>query len=691
MATFRDRFAETITEEDIERTRRDRLAHLAQERARMEMANRLGIDAEYLGTLQDQANNQIQSQMPNQSELTIDPIELTIPRQQQPRYQSGFDGQMIRQGTVVPPQTNTTGLSLLGENATSLANDIVNRRRNRISNQPQASMPTSSANNPVMTGILQALSGNTGMVTGSPSGYLPEMIRAQSQQPQIDREAGVDYRSGSPDGYISAMENASMNPTRFSGLLGQPGVEQRQISGARRDVVDMSNPIPIDPVRPDVQYIEENQNIDQYALGQEESKLGLKPGGGTGLKSDLIDYAKDGSGAVLYNGQNTGLTADELNEAQQRLSGNYGSQDHYQKTFGNKEFLLAVALGLNSLSTFPNQQWGKFLEGQMQSIQKRKGAIDGANWLLSKGRRDLAEAVATGALDFDKAYAEFTKKPEETFRELTAEEYKAMGHDPLTSGRIQVSETTGKLSGFGSKAPVTNINVGDKVSDEMGKLLVEGDVEVYRNAPKAARRVSDLNNTADAIIRGAVSEGKEGFETGPFAEFRKSVDSFLVGFGNRDEKVVNRLNDAQLIDATLGADVFGAIGELGIGARGLDTPNEREFLRQVLTGTTQTTPAALLYMTYLRQKIQKGIIDTYNEYLDSGVYGKYKESRNMQKVQSPPTIFVDEKGKPKEFNSFKEMQEWLADQKAQYSESTTTQGVGTVTKDGIEYEIEEVQ
>ena len=688
MATFRDSFAETITEEDLRRNRRDRLAHLAQERARMEMANRLGIDAEYLGTLRDQADNQIQNQMPN--ELTIDPIELTIPSQPQPRYQSGFDGQMIRQGTVVPPQPNTTGLSLLGENATSLANDIVNRRRNRISNQSQASMPTSSANNPVMTGILQALSQPQSVqnVTGSPAGYSPEMIRAQSQQPRIDREAGVDYRSGSPAGYMSAMENESMNPTRFSGLLGQPGVEQRQISGAPRDVVDRSNPIPIDPVMAPVQYIEENQNIDQYGLGEEESRLGLKPGGGVGLKSDLIDYAKDGSGDVLYNGQNTGVKADELNEAQQRLSGNYGSQDHYQKTFGNQEFLLALAIGLNSLSTFPNQQWGQFLQGQMQSIQKRKGAIDGANWLLSKGRRDLAEAVATGTLDFDKAYAEFTKKPEETFRELTAEEYKAIGHDPITGGRIQVSETTGLRRGGSytkSTAPTVNLNVGEKGFEQMGKEFAKGDVELVGNARKAVGRISSLNNTSEAIIRGAASEGKEGFETGPFAEFRKGVDAFLVGFGNRDKQRVSRLSDAELINATLGADVFGAIGELGIGARGLDTPAEREFLRQVLTGTIETTPAALLYMSYLRQKIQRGTIDTYNEYLDSGVYGPYAEQRNMQKIQSPETIFG------REFNNYKEMQDWLEEQKAQYSESTTTQGAGTVTKDGIEYEIEEVQ
>lgn len=656
MATAYDLGYGAISPEQEEKNRRDRLAQLAQERARMEMANRLGIDAEYLGTLQDQANNQIQNQMPNQSELTIDPIELTIPRQPQQRYQSGFDGQMIRQGTVVPPEPNTTGISLLGETAASLANDIIAKKKSRLSQskptQEQATMPVSSAPNQVQNGLL-------------------------SRQAQVSpREAGVDYRSGSPDGYMPAMERAGMSPTRFSGLLGQPGVEQRQISGARRDVVDMSNPISIDPVRPDVQYIGGDQQADAtqqdsiYSLGTGESGLGLK-----GPRTDPFAISP----------QNITSTAKQL-EAQ------FGNEKN--KGFDWGRMALALSLGFNSLRSFPDQALAQFVGGTLASRAKTEAdqakAMRMAQWFAGNDRMDLAQAVAQG-MDVNEALKIYNKEPKETFRELTLEEYKAMGHDPLTSGRIQVSETTGKRSGYGSKPPVTNINVGDKVSDEMGKLLVEGDVEIYRNAPKAARRVSDLNNTADAIIRGAVSEGKEGFEAGPFAEFRKGVDSFLVGFGNRDPKRVNRLGDAELIDATLGADVFGAIGELGIGARGLDTAAEREFLRKVLTGTIETTPAALLYMTYLRQKIQKGIVDTYNEYLDSGVYGKYQESRNMQKVQSPPTIFVDEKGKPKEFNSFKEMQEWLADQKAQYSESTTTQGVGTVTKDGIEYEVEEVQ
>ena len=624
-----------MTEEE----RRIRLAQLAEERRRIEAQrqarmNMLELGSDYYNeqfdaslppmltgvNLAEQQNNGVQIDengnpiLPTQSSL-IKPNQMPpeFPMQRPPLPDVSFLRPQLPNVNTPDVQDINPEQNNLAENATQFANNVINRRNNRISGSPN---------------ILDTVR--------SIQSYQNQDRLPVNQVAQNGPTVGsIDPRS--PNQYMSAMEAAG---------------------GGQGQITD---------------------------------QMGLQPGGGLGLQSESIDYAKDGSGSVLYNGENTGVTAEQLNEAQQRLSGNYGSQDHYQKTFGNQEILLALAIGLNSLSTFPNQQWGQFLQGQMESIQKRKGAIDGANWLLSKGRRDLAEAVATGVLDFDKAYAEFTKKPEETFRELTAEEYKAMGYDPLTSGPIQVSETTGKRSGYGSRPPVTNINVGDKVSDEMGKLLVEGDVEIYRNAPKAARRVSDLNNTADAIIRGAVSEGKEGFETGPFAEFRKGVDSFLVGFGNRDEKVVNRLTDAQLIDATLGADVFGAIGELGIGARGLDTPAEREFLRQVLTGTTQTTPAALLYMTYLRQKIQKGIIDTYNEYLDSGVYGKYKESRNMQKIESPPTIFVDEKGKPKEFNSFKEMQKWLADKKAQYSESTTTQGAGTVTKDGIEYEIEEVQ
>jgi len=631
-----------MTEEE----RRIRLAQLAEERRRIDAQrqarmNMLGLGSDYYNeqfdaslppmltgvNLAEQQNNGVQIDengnpiLPPQSSL-IKPNQMPpeFPMQRPPLPDVSFLRPQLPNVNTPDVQDISPEQNNLAENATQFANNVINRRNNRISGSPN---------------ILDTVR--------SIQSYQNQNRLPVNQVAQNGPTVGsIDPRS--PNQYMSAMEAAG---------------------GGQGQITD---------------------------------QMGLKPGGGVGLKSDLIDYAKDGSGDVLYNGQNTGVKADELNEAQQRLSGNYGSQDHYQKTFGNQEFLLALAIGLNSLSTFPNQQWGQFLQGQMQSIQKRKGAIDGANWLLSKGRRDLAEAVATGTLDFDKAYAEFTKKPEETFREFTAEEYKAIGHDPLTGGRIQVSETTNKIIGgpyTKSTAPTVNLNVGDKSIgkgyEEMAKEFAPGDVKLIDDAEKAIGRISSLNNTADAIVRGSVSGGKEGFETGPFAEFRKGVDAFLVGFGNRDKARVNRLTDAELINATLGADVFGAIGELGIGARGLDTPNEREFLRQVLTGTIETTPAALLYMTYIRQKIQRSVIDRYNNRLNAGVYGPFEEQRSLKNIEQPSSIFVDDEGKLKEFNSYKEMQDWLENKKTQYSESTTTQGAGTVTKDGVEYEIEEVQ
>jgi len=652
--------------------RRIRLAQLAEERKRIEAQrqarmNMLGLGRDYYDeqfdaslppmltgvNLAEKQNNGVQIDEsgnpvlpPQFSSIPPDQRAPQFPSQRPSGSNISLLSPQIPNFNVPDVQTINPQPPTLADNATQFANNVINRRNNRISNQ----------------GI------------------------------DVSQGAGINFPNQSQS------NNQQQSAPSFPNILDAVQSYQNQQNQVPVNRVAENGPIAgsIDPRSPN-QYMSAMEAAGR-GQGQITDQMGLKPGGGIGLQSDLIDYAKDGSGDVLYNGQNTGIKADELNAAQQRLSGDYGSQDHYQKTFGNQEFLLALAIGLNSLSTFPNQQWGQYLQGQMEGIQKRKNAIDGANWLLSKGRKDLAEAVATGALDFDKAYAEFVKKPEETFRELTAAEYKEIGHDPLTGGRIQVSDTTNKrLGGPYSKstAPTVNVSVGEKGIgkgyEEMGKEFAPGDVKLIDDAEKAVGRISSLNNTADAIVRGAVSGGKEGFETGPFAEFRKGVDAFLVGFGSRDKARVSRLSDAELINATLGADVFGAIGELGIGARGLDTPAEREFLRQVLTGTIETTPAALLYMTYIRQKIQRRVIDTYNKRLESNVYGPFKEQRGLQNIEQPSSIFVDEKGKLKEFNSYTEMQDWLENKKAQYSESKTTQGVGTVTKDGVEYEIEEIQ
>ena len=405
---------------------------------------------------------------------------------------------------------------------------------------------------------------------------------------------------------------------------------------------------------------------------------------------------------IKFKDTDTQVSAKQLINNQEKLSKNYGSPKHYENTFGNGEFMLALAMGFNNLRTFPNAQWGQFLQGQMQDISAQKKATNNANWFVSKGREDLAEAVFNG-LPMNEALAEYNKKPDETFRELTAEEYKTMNHDPLLSGRIQISETTGKKSGFASKPPVTNLNVntGDPASSfgkEIGKLGATEFVDLQKNAMKAPREISSMTAITEALIDPVI------FETGPGAEMgvtilkikefdRRSAGSFFDADGTfrPTTKDGKKITEAALINAALGSSVFGAIGEFGIGARGLDTVAEREFLQKVLAGTIDMTPATLLYMTYLKQKVLKARMEDYNAKFDNPQIASDAAKAGFVRVIIPDMPLPD-------FKSLSDADKYLEEQRKAKKFYKVRRNVdaeddsGTfINDDGIEYDIEVVQ
>lgn len=99
------------------------------------------------------------------------------------------------------------------------------------------------------------------------------------------------------------------------------------------------------------------------------------------------------------------------------------------------------------------------------------------------------------------------------------------------------------------------------------------------------------------------------------AEFLKNIDRVRAAFSGRN---IQSISDTELLNSLLGADVFPQIGALGIGARGLDTPAEREFLREVMTGTITMNKDTLIRLTELRKKYEKKSLDTYNQAVESG-------------------------------------------------------------------------
>jgi len=119
-------------------------------------------------------------------------------------------------------------------------------------------------------------------------------------------------------------------------------------------------------------------------------------------------------------------------------------------------------------------------------------------------------------------------------------------------------------------------------------------------------------------------------------------DRLLSLAGNVE--AARRASDTDLLNSMLGTEVFGAISSLGIGARGLDTPAEREFLREVLTGTTTMEPETIEKMARLRARYAAKAVARYNEAVERGQFTYIEDAINQpkgsrySKIETPELI-----------------------------------------------------
>lgn len=174
------------------------------------------------------------------------------------------------------------------------------------------------------------------------------------------------------------------------------------------------------------------------------------------------------------------------------------------------------------------------------------------------------------------------------------------------------------------RAPSTTVSYGSK--NPYGKVILEKEAE-YTNKllndqlPLAQKNVNDLYRTFELIEQGDPDTGI--FE--PFRTGLRRVQLDLGITGSEEERLAKAktLTDTQLLNAVLGQEVFKAISALGIGARGIDTPNEREFLREVLAGKVTLEKDTLKRMIETRLAKEKEVIDKYNTDLKRGRFKRY--------------------------------------------------------------------
>lgn len=179
----------------------------------------------------------------------------------------------------------------------------------------------------------------------------------------------------------------------------------------------------------------------------------------------------------------------------------------------------------------------------------------------------------------------------------------------------------------------TSVKVGDKGQDEQlktfGKLLGESQFNLMtRGVPQAKSKIAVIDQTIDILEQGKAVTGFASDLRNDVLRIKSTV------FG--DKKAAEKASASQLLNAFLGSEVFSLIGELGIGARGLDTPAEREFLREVFTGTRALEPEALLRLAKMRRRAQELVIQKYNNAIQQGQYKRYEKRFNL--VLTPEQI-----------------------------------------------------
>ena len=299
-----------------------------------------------------------------------------------------------------------------------------------------------------------------------------------------------------------------------------------------------------------------------------------------------------------------------------------------------------LSIGLGGLGAI---QGGQTAASNLANIAKTRQD-------LVKGGLDITEAgLGIQTKDFDLAMKKrnraklletiYNMPPEQqALAESNPEAFTKMLIDQYKPTNSMVEYNLAKSEGYkGSytdyvkeveKYRATSFNMGGEGAYEkrLGEQLAEQDIEFVKTSKQLPFSVQKMDDTL-GLIRNPKTR------TGKLSGLVTNIDAIKQNFLNVDDSVKEGVGNTQLLDALLGSEVFPMIKALGIGARGLDTPAEREFLRQVMTGTIELNRDTLTKMTMIRRRQFQSIADEYNRQLKSGELSSYMKQKNLKPLE----------------------------------------------------------
>jgi hypothetical protein len=253
-----------------------------------------------------------------------------------------------------------------------------------------------------------------------------------------------------------------------------------------------------------------------------------------------------------------------------------------------------LALGFNAMRLNPDAGMARSLTSQIERIQDTR--------MLNAAGNRTADALE--AMGETKAAALIRSNPA-----MAKEVYAA------------VIAQRGKVSPYAKKGM---------------ELRVENDINLVQTAEMAQQGLLKLDETLDLLEQGQAATG---LTSQLVLQFNRLKTALLPEGSKAAEVSQEVVSDTQLLESLLGSDVFPQIKALGIGARGLDTPAERQFLLKVMTGEASMDKDTLIRMTMLRRKYLEQTITSYNDKLASG--GLDQANRDVYEGRLTPIQYIN--------------------------------------------------
>lgn len=303
--------------------------------------------------------------------------------------------------------------------------------------------------------------------------------------------------------------------------------------------------------------------------------------------------------------------------------------------------------------TYANVMTGQKMKAARQaSDDQRKIAIGMSALSYGKTKNPLqairgsGEELTPGVVNF---FAQLENLQSETAKNVAASQPKGMEGVPVGLKEVLALREQGLdvdavpigggqyvMRKVGTFAPPQQTTVNLPAAEtsrgrKLGELAAEQQMTEFKAANDAVQNITKIDETLSLLESGDPT-------TGLGAELLNNINRVRVFFGDK-EKTGKKVSDTEILDAMLGSDVFPMIGALGIGARGLDTPAERDFLRSVMTGKIEMNKDSLKRLTKIRRDIQLRAINKFNDKVAGGELDSFfKETGFPKKPVAIPTM-----------------------------------------------------